>query len=139
MKKVNIKEIEEVTYSIAKKLFSYNEEIPPFNSRFKNVLESCVSVPFQEFGGESKYKGLVPKASILFYLMIKNHPFVNGNKRIAMATLLYFLQINGKWLEIDPIKLYDFAIWVAESPAVAKDSAVSAIEIFLKNNLIDYK
>ncbi len=139
MKKINIKEVEEISYSLAKKLFSYNEEIPPYESRFKNVLESCVSVPFQEFGGESKYRGLIPKASILFYLMIKNHPFQNGNKRIAMATLLFFLYKNKKWINIDPIRLYDFAIWVAESPATAKDSAVAAIEVFLKGYLVSFK
>ncbi len=139
MKKVNIKEVERVSYSYAEKYLSYSEKIPAFNTRFKNVLESCVSVPFQEFGGKSKYNGLVPKASILFYLMIKNHPFQNGNKRIAMATMLWFLYKNGKWIKIDPIKLYDFAIWVACSPATAKDSAVSAVQVFLGKNIVDIK
>ncbi|QQG42451.1 MAG: Fic family protein [Candidatus Giovannonibacteria bacterium] len=45
------------------------------------VLESCLATPFHSFGGKSAYKGLIGKASMLFYLLVKNHPFQNGNKR----------------------------------------------------------
>ncbi|MCX6785530.1 MAG: Fic family protein [Candidatus Komeilibacteria bacterium] len=50
--------------------------------------------PYQTFGGKQLYPGLIKKSAILFYLMIKNHPFQNGNKRIAMTTLFYFLYKN---------------------------------------------
>ena len=53
---------------------------------------------FQSFSGKDLYPTLATKASILFYLMIKNHPFQNGNKRIAITTLLTFLYENGKWI-----------------------------------------
>lgn len=72
---------------------------------------------------------------MLFYLMIKNHPFENGNKRIAMTTLLTFLYANNKWLKADTQELYNFTKWIAESPAQFKDEVVKAIEKFLKSHI----
>ena len=83
------------------------------------------------------YKGLVGKAAILFYLMIKNHPFSNGNKRVAVVTLLVFLSKNGKWLETDNQRLYNFAVWIAESPAQYKDEIVRIIQRFISKNLVE--
>lgn len=139
MKRVNLKEIEHTAFSFAKQFFSYNEPIPDFTTRFPNVLESCVIVPFQTFEGKSKYIGLVSKAAILFYLIVKNHPFQNGNKRIAMATLLVFLYRNKKWINTDPKNFYNFAIWVASSPAELKSSVVEGIEDFLKKYIVNIK
>jgi len=68
--------------------------------------------------------------------MIKNHPFQNGNKRIALTTLFVFLHRNGKWLEVDAQELYNFTIWVAQSPADLKDEVVMGIEKFIKNRLV---
>lgn len=48
--------------------------------------------------------------------MIKNHPFQNGNKRIAMTTLFYALYINDLWIKVTNQELYNFAVWIAESP-----------------------
>ena len=82
------------------------------------------------------YSFLVAKASILFYLMIKNHPFQNGNKRIAVTTLLVFLLQNGKWLRADTQELYNFTVWIAQSPSAAKDQVVDAIEQFIKKHIV---
>lgn len=77
------------------------------------------------------------KAAVLFYLLIKNHPFQNGNKRIAATSLLVFLFLNKKWLEVDNQTLYNTARWVAESPPEAKEEIVRFIEKFIKKNLRD--
>jgi len=69
-------------------------------------------------------------------LLIKNHPFQNGNKRIAMTTLFVFLYKNRKWLKVDEKELYNFAIWVAQSPARLKDEVAKGIEKFLKTYLV---
>ncbi len=73
---------------------------------------------------------------MLFYLMIKNHPFENGNKRIAMTTLFTFLYMNKKWLKVDTQELYNFTVWVAQSPPQFKKEATKAIEKFLRTHLI---
>jgi prophage maintenance system killer protein len=66
--------------------------------------------------------------------MIKNHPFQNGNKRIAITTLLTFLYKNNKWIEVDNMKFYNFARWVASSDPEVKDQTVGAIAEFIKKN-----
>lgn len=137
MKKLTITEVEYVVHSLAKELMSWDEPIPDFGTRFPHSLESCLAGPFQTFGGKSAYKGLVAKASMLFYLMIKNHPFQNGNKRIAVVTLFYFLYNNKKWLRLDNQELYNFSVWIAESNAKVKDATISAIQTFINTYIED--
>jgi len=136
VKTITIKEVEYTAFRLAKELLAYDEPIPNFSTRFPNILESCLATPFQSFSRKPLYSGLVSKASILFYLLLKNHPFQNGNKRIAMTTLLVFLYMNKKWIKADLQELYNFAIWVASSPAQFKDEVVKAIEKFLKSHII---
>jgi death-on-curing family protein len=137
IKILTVREIEYIAFKLARELLTFNEPIPDFSTRFPNILESCLAAPFQSFSKRQLYKGLVEKASILFYLMIKNHPFQNGNKRIAMTTLLVFLYKNKKWIKVDTQELYNFTIWVAQSPPRLKDETVKAIEKFIKMHLID--
>ncbi len=136
MKAITIREVEYVAYALAKQLMSWDEPIPSFGSRFPNILESCLIVPCQGCGRKPAYKGLVGKAAVLFYLLIKNHPFQNGNKRIAMTALLYFLYKNRKWLKVDNQELYNFAKWVAASNPKLKKETVAAIEKFVSTYLV---
>lgn len=135
-KSLSLGEVEYITFRLARELIAYDEPIPGFTTRFPNILESCLAVPFQRFEKKSLYQTISQKAAILFYLMIKNHPFQNGNKRIAMTTLFYFLFKNKKWLRVDPRKLYNFAVWVAESPSELKKETFEAAEKFIKSYLV---
>ena len=137
MKIITVADVEYLAFRLAKEHLSFDEPIPDFSTRFPNVLESCVVTPFQGFSGKALYPSLIAKASILFYLMIKNHPFQNGNKRIAITTLLTFLIGNGKWLKADSQELYNFTVWVAQSPSEFKDQVVAAIQKFIRGHLID--
>ncbi len=137
MRIITVADVEYLAFRLAKEHLSFNEPIPDFSTRFPNVLESCVVTPFQKFSGKALYPSLVAKASILFYLMIKNHPFQNGNKRIAITTLLVFLLGNGKWIKADPQELYNFTVWVAQSPAELNEQVVAAIQQFIRNHLTD--
>ena len=136
MQNISIGDVEQIAFELARRLMSYNEPIPDYCTRFPNVLESCLAAPFQWFGGRSLYRGLISKSSLLFYLMIKNHPFQNGNKRIAIMTMIYFLHINGRWLKIDSKRLYNFSKWVASSDPILKDQVISSIEEILKKYTI---
>ncbi len=136
METINVQEIEYIAHRLAQEMLSFDEPIPDFSSRFPNILESCLAVPFQSFSRKQLYPGLISKASILFYLLIKNHPFQNGNKRIAITTLFVFLYKNKKWIKVDTQELYNFAVWVAQSPAKVKDETVMAIEKFLKTYVV---
>jgi len=137
MEKISITDVEFITFKLTKELAAYQEAIPDFSTRFPNVLESCLLAPFQEFAKKPLYQGLISQAAILFYLMIKNHPFQNGNKRIALTSLLVLLYKNNKWLKTDNKKLYDFTIQVTASPGQSKKETLQTIEHFLKTYLVD--
>lgn len=132
MQKISLSEVSYVTVRLARELMGWDEPIPSFNTRFPGVLESCLLTPFQSFAQKSLYHGLESKSAILFYLMIKNHPFKNGNKRIAVTTLIYFLYKNKKWLDVDNQSLYRFAKWVAESDTKYREEVFLAIHKFVK-------
>jgi prophage maintenance system killer protein len=136
---INISDVQYVAHRLAQETMAWSEPIPDFSTRYTNALERFIEAPFMSFGGKDLYPGVIKKASILFYLMIKNHPFQNGNKRIAMTTLFYFLHINKKWLKVDNQELYNFAKWVAESNSRLKDGTIIAVETFLKTYIIDLK
>jgi death-on-curing protein len=134
---ITVADVEYLAFRLAKEHLSFDEPIPDFSTRFPNILESCILTPFQSFSDKPLYPTLVGKASILFYLMIKNHPFQNGNKRIAITTLLTFLVGNGKWLKADTQELYNFTVWLAQSPSRVKDQVVAATEKFIGDHLVD--
>ncbi len=137
MKKLTIKEVEYLSFRLARETLAFNEPIPDFTTRLPNILESCLATPFQTWGSKSLYPSFLTKAGNLFYLLIKNHPFENGNKRIAMTTLFLFLHKNKKWLKADPQELYNFAVWVASSPPKLKNDAVKAVESFFRLHITE--
>jgi death-on-curing protein len=59
------------------------------------ALESALAQPQMTFGGEELYPTLVDKAAALGYALIKNHPFLDGNKRTGHAAMEVFLVLNG--------------------------------------------
>lgn len=132
---LGLAEVEYIAHRLAQEVLKFDEPIPHFSTRFPDRLESCLSAPFQSYGKKDFYGSLVEKAAILFYLMIKNHPFQNGNKRAAVTTLLVFLHRNGKWISIHPEDLYKFAVWVAGSAPAAKDGVVLSIRRVLEKHL----
>jgi len=139
MQSLSIAEVKYIAHTLARELLGWDEPIPTFDTRFPNILESCLAMPFQAFNGADLYPGLVKKSSMLFYLIIKNHPFKNGNKRVAMTTTLLYLMKNGKWLKVNNFSFYKFTVWVAESDANLQSAVVSAIEKFIGMYLIDFK
>jgi len=136
MQVITVKEIEYIAFRMAQELLSYNEPIPDFSTRFPNSLESCLAIPFLTFSGKSLYPNFISKASILFYLIIKNYPFQNGNKRIAITTLFIFLYKNKKWMSVSTMELYNFTVWIAQSPHNVNKEVVKAIEKFLKVHIV---
>ena len=83
-------------------------------------FESSVNQIYQTFGGQDCYPTLEEKASMLLYLITKNHSFSDGNKRIAASCFLYFLDKNGILYKdglpiIDNGTLFALTILIAES------------------------
>lgn len=61
-------------------------------------LLSALAAPKQSMFGQELHPELLDKAATLFFLLIKNHPFYDGNKRIALIALRNFLTANGRTL-----------------------------------------
>jgi len=67
--------------------------------RDMGLIESALAQPKVTFGGEELYPDLVGKAAALAYSFAKNHGFIDGNKRIALASLDMFLRVNDHKLD----------------------------------------
>jgi len=137
MVQIGIPHVEYLAHRLARGLMEWDEPIPPFDTRFPGRLESCLGAPFQTFTGRDLYATLPDKAAILFYLMVKNHPFQNGNKRIAVTTLTTFLFLNGRWLSTSNEELCDIAIRVAESLPVHKEFVLPMVAALIERSLQD--
>ncbi len=92
------------------------------------LLQSAVSRPKTTFGSENLYPDICHKAAALMESIIKNHPFIDGNKRTAITSAGIFLQINGYYLKTTQNELELFTIKVA----TGKISFENIVEWFKK-------
>lgn len=81
--------------------------------RDKGLFDSAVHAPFQSFGGSDLYPSLLEKAARLGYGLIKNHPFIDGNKRIGTHAMLVFLAVNHVFLEYEDSELTETILEIA--------------------------
>ena len=78
------------------------------------LLEMAVNSSFASFGGEDLYKTLEEKAKQLCNSLIRNHPFLDGNKRIGILAMLVFLDLNGKKLNITNEEIVSLGLRIAK-------------------------
>lgn len=83
--------------------------------RDMNLLDMSVNSPFQTFGGSDLYPTLIDKAAHLVYSLIKNHPFLDGNKRIGVTAMIIFLKSNNINFSCTNEELTDFGLGLADS------------------------
>lgn len=79
------------------------------------ALNSACAAPRQVVFGTELYPMLSEKAGILFFLLIQNHPFVDGNKRTAVVCFERFLEMHGYRLDATEDALFDLTLAVATS------------------------
>lgn len=95
-------------------------------------LESVINNVYQEFDGQEIYPSIEEKACNFLYLIVKDHIFVDGNKRIGATLFLYFLNFynllikNGKNV-IEPETLVAVTLFVAQSNSKEKDIVISLL------------
>jgi death-on-curing protein len=91
--------------------------------RDRGLLEAAVAQPKTSFGGDFLHEGLFAMAGAYLFHIVKNHPFVDGNKRAGMLAALVFLDVNGISIDRPSEALYELTMGVAEGrvekPAVA--------------------
>ena len=77
------------------------------------LLSSALAMPISSFGGKYLHKDLFEQAAAYAFHLCQNHPFVDGNKRTALATALVFLDLNGIELNDPKKELYELMMKVA--------------------------
>lgn len=82
-----------------------------------SLLQSAVSRPRAMFDKKDLYPGLFQKVAALMESLIKNHPFIDGNKRTAIASAGIFLQMNGYVLTASQKDVVDFSVTMAAEPS----------------------
>ena len=81
--------------------------------RDEGLLESALNASFQTFAGIELYPTIIDKAAHLGYSLIKNHAFVDGNKRIGTHAMLVFLMLNGIEVAYEDEELIQLILGVA--------------------------
>lgn len=87
----------------------------------EGLLDSALNAPFQTFGEEDVYPSLQQKAARLCFGLVKNHPFVDGNKRIGAHAMLVFLALNGVELQHSQTELSDVILRLAAGEIEAQE------------------
>ena len=116
----------------------FNEESSLFAVERDKGLESIIGNIYQSFDGQDIYKSVEEKGANFLYLIVKNHVFADGNKRIAATLFIYFLNFYGILYKdgmqtIDNNTLTALTLLIAESNPKEKDVIIDLIMNFLNN------
>ena len=104
-----------------------------FANEKDDSFKSSIGQIYQTFGGEDLYPSVEEKAAMLLYLVVKNHSFSDGNKRIAAMLFLWFMEKNGILYSADGRKriadntLVALTLMIAESRTEEKDIMVKVV------------
>ena len=116
----------------------FNEESSLFAIERDKGLESIIGNIYQSFDGQDIYKSIEEKAANFLYLIVKNHVFADGNKRIAATLFIYFLNFYGILYKkgqqtIDNNTLTALTLLIAESNPKEKEVIIDLVMNFLNN------
>ena len=98
--------------------------------RDRGALESALARPAGTFGGEDLYPDIADKAAALMHSLALNHPFVDGNKRVAAFAAIVFAESNGHEFLSTPDELVETTLAVAEGTM-----AIEALAIWFRQRL----
>src|SRR3989338_7418232 len=110
-----------------------------FGSERSQMLEGIIKNIYQTFDGQELYGTIDKKAAHLLYLVIKDHPFFDGNKRIGAFLFVYFIGKNNylhkenRENKINDNALVALTLFIAESNPKEKDAMIKIILNLLAN------
>ncbi len=140
VKKINGKKSKKViTYEECMNIIDklrFNNESDLFALERDNNFKSIINDIYQSFDNKDVYPTIEEKAANLLYLTVKNHAFIDGNKRIAATIFIYFLQVNEILYKenkqvIDNNTLASITLLIAESNPKEKDILIDLVMNFL--------
>lgn len=130
---IETREFEELIAKTKQELISKNEATQLFGQKVDAKFESSIATVYQSFEGQDLYPSLEEKSANLLYLVVKNHGFVDGNKRIGSILFVYYLaknnflyRANGE-PKIDQNTLVALALLVAQSNPNDKEILIKLI------------
>ena len=100
--------------------------------RDRSALESALGRPQATFAGEDLYPEVAHKAGALLHSLVANHPFVDGNKRVAAQATLVFLVANQSRLIASPGELAELVLATARGELTAE-----ALAIWIRQRLVE--
>ena len=114
----------------------FNEESDIFAIERNKGLQSIIGNIYQTFDGEDVYKSIEEKAANFLYMIVKNHVFIDGNKRIAATLFIYFLNYYDLLYKenkqvIDNNTLASLTLLIAESNPKEKEVIIDLVMNFL--------
>jgi death-on-curing protein len=122
---------DDVTYLTLAEVLAFHELlIEEFGGatgiRDLGALESALYRPRTGY-----YRDVIEEAAALFESLVQNHPFVDGNKRVAFAVMDVFLRINGHELEVDDVAAHEHLVGLMEQGALD----LAAIDAWLRGHV----
>lgn len=118
-------------------LFIHDQLVKRFGGslgvRDVGLLESALARPQASFGGEDLYADIFEKAAALMHSLLKNHAFIDGNKRTALASTGIFLKVNGYKLENRHEEELNFALSV-ENESISLEEIAAWLEKYTKKS-----
>jgi prophage maintenance system killer protein len=104
-----------------------------FGREKDDSLKSSIGAIYQTFDGQNLYPSVEEKAAHLLYFVVKNHPFVDGNKRVGAFLFIWFLDANGLLYRKDGTKrladnaLVALTLLIAESKPAEKETIIKVV------------
>ena len=125
--------------SIIIKDLRFADESSIFGVEREHGFESIVNDIYQTFGGNDLYRSIEEKGANFLYFLVKNHVFIDGNKRIAATLFIYFLEVNSILYKdnrqvIDNNTLVALTLLIAQSNPKEKDILVDLVMNFLNED-----
>jgi len=121
--------------SIDQVLFIHDQAVKRFGGSFGvrdlGLIESAIGRPQATFGSQYLYENIFDMAGALLQSLLKNHPFVDGNKRTALTSAGMFLKLNGYKLENSHQEEVEFAVTVDN-----KNLSIEQISGWLKEHCV---
>lgn len=132
--KIEVDKLYEDIDKLKKELIKKKEATQLFaQESSKNKLEGIFGNVLQQFSKKDIYPSIEEKATHLLYFIIKNHPFVDGNKRTAAFSFIWFLQKSNFSLSlITPETLTALTLLIAESKPKDKDRVIGLVLLLIK-------
>lgn len=104
-------------------LLAIAEDLGVASVRDLGLLDSAAHRPQSSLYGREAYPGIHLKAAVLLESIVRNHPLIDGNKRLGWLSTVVFLGLNGLDLDAPDDDAYDLVIGVATGAVAAEESA----------------